>query len=335
MVIFHFRDAIGLPTDSLGYQLIEKGYLAVDFFFVLSGFVIYLNYHHSLNNFSSGEIFQFILKRFARVYPLHLFLMIIFLINPIAILLASQSANLDSRYNVGYYISSIFMIQNWGFYDELAWNIPAWSISTEFAAYILFPLMSLSMRYFGKSFLLHCLSLLLLSILIIMLFWLSGYSSIGDGIARVGVLRCILEFFMGVVVANFYVFSRQSVEKYNGALLFAAVIMALFASILNLPDYILSPIIFAFLVLSFSCSIPFFGTLLGGRCIFYLGEISYSTYLVHYFIKDWVKFLSTEVGLLQFVVYIFLVFVASVILYKYVECPGRDILRRLFVKPTV
>ena len=69
----HFR------IDSFIYQnqFVGNSYLWVDFFFVLSGFVIALNYQFKIKNFHS--LFTFQAKRFVRLYPLHLILLFIFL----------------------------------------------------------------------------------------------------------------------------------------------------------------------------------------------------------------------------------------------------------------
>jgi peptidoglycan/LPS O-acetylase OafA/YrhL len=75
------------------------------------------------------------------------------------------------------------------------------------------------------------------------------------------------------------------------------------------------------------CGDYLFSTVLGSPFFHYLGVISYSTYLSHYLIKDWVKFVSDTLGLLQFAMYILICLVASHILYKLIEEPSRRILK--------
>ena len=72
VAVSHFR------IDSFIYQnqFIGNSYLWVDFFFVLSGFVIALNYQYKIKNFQS--LFAFQAKRFIRLYPLHLILLFMF-----------------------------------------------------------------------------------------------------------------------------------------------------------------------------------------------------------------------------------------------------------------
>src|SRR5207253_1604119 len=81
---------------------------------------------------------RFFVARFARIYPLHAFMMAVLLLNPLAQLFSRAGLD-DARYDPSYFFLSLLMIQNWGFTGHLAWNIPAWSISTEWFAYFLFP----------------------------------------------------------------------------------------------------------------------------------------------------------------------------------------------------
>ncbi len=75
VVLYHIKHWLhAYPiTENLGF-LYNKGYLAVDFFFILSGFIIAFNYRNQfLDKFTTQKYGIFIYKRFARVYPLHFF----------------------------------------------------------------------------------------------------------------------------------------------------------------------------------------------------------------------------------------------------------------------
>jgi peptidoglycan/LPS O-acetylase OafA/YrhL len=136
VVLFHMRALLApwLPGPVLAF--LGAGNIAVDLFFLLSGFVIYLNYAERLE---SGRVSakEFLFRRFARIYPLHLLILLGFLLYVSAALLFG-SARIEDE-NFDYFVASLFLVQNWGFTDALKWNVPAWSISTEFAAYLLFP----------------------------------------------------------------------------------------------------------------------------------------------------------------------------------------------------
>src|SRR5882672_4558154 len=193
IVLHHFREYLPvLDNASTGY-VIGRGYLAVDLFFELSGFVIALNYGKFFRHFSMGEWFRFLGRRLARIYPLHILMLFIFLLNPLVIGVLASRPDFE-RYDPGYFVLSIFLMQNWGFKHLLAWNIPAWSISTEWMAYLLFPAICwITIRFArsrGHSFLLAGLLMAVLAA-----GFMAFHTALGEAVARTGLFRCVLEFW--------------------------------------------------------------------------------------------------------------------------------------------
>ena len=85
-VAFHnMRVYLPLAPDGLLAAVAQRGYLAVDLFFVLSGFVLQINYGRAMRNPSWTAIRAFAIARAARVYPLHLFMCLVFLLNPVVL----------------------------------------------------------------------------------------------------------------------------------------------------------------------------------------------------------------------------------------------------------
>src|SRR5690348_15459747 len=91
VAIYHFREYLPLPPESWILAVIARGFYAVDLFFILSGFVVQLNYSHLFVVPTKRSFHEFAIARFARVYPLHLFVMGLFLLNPLAITVFSRS----------------------------------------------------------------------------------------------------------------------------------------------------------------------------------------------------------------------------------------------------
>lgn len=323
VVFYHFREAMGAGGGHPWLDtLFGHGYLAVDLFFILSGFVIAYNYAHFFTHLNWSDVRSFYAKRIARIYPLHIFLLVLFLLNPIALHLFSASGELGSRYDPAYFLQSVFLVQNWGFAQELAWNIPAWSISTELAAYLMFPLVVFVLKRLSVPLLLLGYASFLAALYLI--FHSNGLESLGHEIARLGLYRCALQFFMGVVLGLMWVKYFEA----RGAISRGALLVAVALISTQWMSGWLSNLLF--IPLTFTCTILYLlnerslGSItLSHPVLVYLGEISYSTYLVHYFVKDWVKFLSAEFDLLQFFVYGLAVLVASMVLYRYVEVPFR------------
>ena len=332
---YHFRDYLPATPDSWIVAIAARGFYAVDLFFILSGFVLHLNYSHLFLSPNREAFQKFAAARFARVYPLHLFMMLVFLFNPLMIAIFSRQGlgQTESRYNSIDYVLSLFLIQNWGFGDHGGWNIPSWSISTEFAAYILFPMASYFILRRIHSSAGAILAAITLLGTISIVFWSAGAASLGENIAELGLPRCVLEFLTGMVLCSW--FQRRGPAKGSvGPLVCAAVILTIcFAG--RVPDYLGVPAAFVLIVFGLTAPTGPISNLLSWRPLLYLGEISYATYMVHYFIKDWVKFLLVRDGVpnwLVFSTFVVVTLLASVALYKWVEVPWRSRLRALNYK---
>ena len=110
--------------------LFLHGYLGVDLFFVLSGFVISMVYgawFTGAGGLRGAAYVRFLLRRVARIWPLHAFVLLV-------LIGTGTGAAVLSPQLVA---ANLVMVQAWGL--SIAINPPAWSVSTEFLAYLLFP----------------------------------------------------------------------------------------------------------------------------------------------------------------------------------------------------
>src|SRR2546423_13953147 len=99
VVLYHFRDEVPkvLFGDTL-YSVISHGDLAVDFFFELSGFVIALRYADQFSRPNWVGYKEFLIARLARLYPAYISVLVLFIANPISILLFSTIKDPGQRY---------------------------------------------------------------------------------------------------------------------------------------------------------------------------------------------------------------------------------------------
>lgn len=322
VVLYHFHPA-GLPSPLTAF--IRHGYLAVDLFFVLSGFVIWLNYAPSLLEPSWASTGKFLRARLARIWPLHAVMSALYLLVPASVLLFSAMGDPGPRFEPSYYVASLFLVHNWGWFDEIGWNVPSWSISTEWAAYLLFPL-AVPVLLFVRTTAARLAAILFLLGGIGMLFDATRTVSLGDDIPHLGLARCLLEFSIGATLCQLYLDGATG----NRALLLgaSALLTLTYAAGIAL-DWAVMPAAFACLIMALTTGR---NRLLGSRVLAWLGEISYSTYLAHYFIKDWTKFLLVRPGIPEWVVfaaYLSATLVASVLLYRWVEKPGQKWIKQL------
>jgi peptidoglycan/LPS O-acetylase OafA/YrhL len=329
VVIYHFRDALpqGVPAAFVSFA--ASGYMAVDLFFELSGFVIALNYFGHFETYAPRRHLGFLGLRIARIYPLHAFMLLLFLLNPLSLKLFSTSGTIGDQYGFDYYFLSVVLMQNWGITRDLGWNVPAWSISTEWFAYLIFPALVWFFRHSVRD---RATTLALLAMLLVVLAGCAhAAGGLGDNIPTFGLLRCLLEFCIGICLYRLQQHRPPHAATSRMSFLLALLCFVGFA-VFSLPDYAIMPLGFALLIYALLDENRLPARLLRARVFEWLGLVSYSTYLVHYFAKDWVKFLTPEARLttgIPFLAYVVAVFVASPLLYYFVEVPGRRTLRAL------
>jgi peptidoglycan/LPS O-acetylase OafA/YrhL len=330
VVLFHIRRSIaGLPEAAMA--VLAKGYLAVDFFFLLSGFVIWLSYADRLGTAGLAAVPDFLRRRVARIWPLHGFM----LGCALALALAMRASGRETpHFPLAELPLHLLLLQNWGFTGALTWNDPAWSISCELAAYLLFPLLALSIdwRRVPSPAVIGAIAALI--VLLHAVFARDGALQLGQDIPRLGVIRCVLEFAAGTATAALWLRWRGG-RALPAALLGALMLAGWLAGMV--PETLAVPAGFAVLLLALALSAGRKGNPLEGRALHWLGEISYATYLGHYLLWFAFKLVLVEdahavpwplIGL-----YLALVLASSAALYVWVERPAQRWINALGIPP--
>ncbi|MEZ4482996.1 MAG: acyltransferase [Dehalococcoidia bacterium] len=146
VVLYHFRADIKLlmPRSEPVWPLMDSGYAGVDVFFVLSGFIITYTYLEQLKEPGRATTMRFLGFRLARIYPVHLFTLAVFavIVTPGSITGVGPA---DIWRNIAStdFVRQLVLIHGWGWDGNRAWNYPAWSISSEWMAYLAFPAVAL------------------------------------------------------------------------------------------------------------------------------------------------------------------------------------------------
>lgn len=330
-----FYHSLGLMGDSVSGPLrnvIAHGYLAVDLFFLLSGFVIFLSYHVAVSKNFPHSVGKFYWNRLARIYPLHLVMLGGYLLLFLAFTHFSSSGAAPTTYTWSSFIQSMFLVHMW-VGSDLTWNVPSWSISSEWFVYLFFPLMAYSLRKLRGGVAAHLVVIAAVALLLHLIYSLSGLHSLGSEIPRMALVRTMLEFLMGVFIGSLFVNHKDFLEKTSGVSFVGFIILSGLYAFTDLPDYSLIPIAFALLIAYLSVTSSWLTALLSRPSLVYLGEISYSTYMVHYLVYDLFKagFVSNihQVNQLYLWLSFGVVFVLSVLLHHAVDTPSQRYFRRL------
>ncbi len=322
VVLYHIGFELSFYLPDWTNTLVHSGYLAVDFFFVLSGFVIAYTYQAALmERFDKGTLWQFYLKRVARIYPLHLLILLLYVGYTLLFVIFDRGFPGSERFSIDGFVTSLFLISNWGIIDYLPWNVPAWSISAEMGAYLLFPLLCVLLSKVHNRAA-TVLAVAVISLTIGLMYQWVGTKNIGDHIAKLGLVRCVGEFALGMVVFQLYQRS-QSYSQWPLWLL-ATIGCVVIGQQLNLLNYWYIPLTM-FLFIIGMVSLESSRTIQVPRFWVWLGEISYSVYLSHYLIRDLFKLvLETEQPpIWWFILYVATVILCSHVLYHRVELPAQ------------
>jgi len=325
VVIFHTRAALVGTLPPWLIALAGKGYLAVDLFFILSGFVLWHTYGERLRGGGMAGAMRFWWRRFARIWPLHGAILSVFVALAALLALTGRDTSMYPWHELPLHG---LLIQNWGFTSVLSWNDPAWSISCEMAAYLLFPAMALApWARLGRAALLGLAAALLVAIW--GLYRQAGADSLMVLVPQLGLWRCLLEFSLGNIVCLLW-----RGWSHGPALPWAVAGGALLGGLaLGWPETAFMPLCFAALILALALDHGVVARLLASRALLYLGEISYSTYLAHFllFVLFKLAFVhdTPHIGLSQLGAYLALVLASSMALYHGVEKPAQRWLNAL------
>jgi peptidoglycan/LPS O-acetylase OafA/YrhL len=285
--LFHFRNIVQFISPSSTY-LLSKGYLMVDLFFIMSGFIMCHVYRQSFETGLTVKKFKrFFVARFARIYPLHLFVLIILIL-----WIAKMGFGpLGTVMDPAAIPTNLLLIHSFGIHKVFTWNVPSWSISAEWWAYMVFPFLVLFL-YRWKKLAAAGLFLFVIIAYLALMFWLPRRDPF-DPAAIVphdldisfdyGFLRGLAGFISGMLVYEIYgsgLFRKFFQNDLTALLLIGCTLLCLHIG-MNDGFYI---ILFAGLVYTFACNNGRLHIICNNRLAQYLGKISYSIYMTGVFV---------------------------------------------------
>jgi peptidoglycan/LPS O-acetylase OafA/YrhL len=289
------------------------GYLGVDVFFLLSGFILSYAYRSWFaDGLRRSKLYDFAVARVARLYPLHLFALALMILAWWAgHRFFHVTPNNEESYTVPAVFANLFLVQEW--FRLGSPNPVSWSISVELASYLIFPfaitLTARMPKWWGFAALPVFLAMALL--------------------APVRLLRGVAEFYFGF--SAFSLVTQYPPLRLPPWATLAALLLPFYLSFF-LGREILPAVIpcFCLAIAGITSNEDWLCRLSRSKPVWYLGEISYSIYMMQWFV--WVFFkhaVSRQTSFLETHPYLLIGIALSTILavasvtYRIIEMPVR------------
>lgn len=272
VVVFHYGCTVA-PFNFFEH-FFRSGNLAVGYFFVLSGFVLYWAYRDRI--FTYGD---FIRRRFARIAPAYYFALLLAISIPLHHLLV-QGTVLPERFGQQVLLNAAF-IQSFFPGNALSINSPAWSLSIEVFFYCLFPVLLLLSKRWIRPFIWFVVLFFIASqaihFLLIEKFHPVFPSAIHEFIFYYPLFH-LNEFMVGMVGA--YLLSKvkaRSIRMSSLALFICVILLVNYMpNAISLHNGLLAPV-YTLLIMALAMEQPF---MLRAKPLVFLGEISYGIYIL-------------------------------------------------------
>lgn len=305
------QTVFGLPI--IIFTLFSQGWIAVELFFILSGFIMV--HAHPLGAQTWAAYSRFVHKRFARIWPVHILVLSVCWL----MIGAHEWGHTPSLFD---YVRSITLTHAWWNYNHAIWNDPSWSLSAEWGAYLTFPLCFLLMKVKKPG-----LWMLLGSVgYAVFNAFLSSHNL--HLVVESGLLRAVPCFALGVLAYRYRQLNPHIDESAADILGF----ITFLALICGDGTWEIVPLLL-FWLLALSYGKGRIAGWLGKPVMQFMGKISFALYMVHYpllqiLIKaiggmDGLKAMETFPAAAFVMGLWFITIGVAIVIHKYVEIPSQ------------
>ncbi|WP_315836259.1 acyltransferase [Bradyrhizobium prioriisuperbiae] len=328
IVLYHFGNVPLLGPGTAPYYRVPHGYLAVDLFFMLSGFVMAYIYRDAFRSDGLRNFYDFMVKRVARLYPAYWVIAALYLLKLALGLDRDMLSSFDAYDAVG----NVLMLTGWGLHVYPLIGV-SWAASSELGSYLVLPVLLVVMFQRGLVVSLLATAAALGAVVVIAM---SGLGSAGpldvtSGNSFLPLLRAVAGFALGLAIFRFsHLLDGLSMMAQDllvaGLTIAIVVVGVLFHH--DLPIYLL----FIPFVALLSRDGRLAQLLYGNPLVYHLGAISYSIYLMHqlfvsFAVRTARHFGATPLAYATCVaVALATIWLLSWLCYRHVEMPGRKFL---------
>jgi len=345
IALFHASTIDSMAPGLKQISLIHNAWISVDLFFVLSGFVMFLRYGSQLQ--TSHEATGFVLRRFGRLYPLHLVTLILFLVVWMAMQTVKWLLLVNFDVTVGHQplfdpeqvngldlLSNVLLLHGVGLHWTDALNYPSWTVSLEMWTYLVFLMVCMvASRPASRIWIFVLLGAASFGWFIHKAMTIDGFVAFFQ--AERSYMRILMSFSIGVIAAVWHQRRRTIGSGVGWAQALAVGAVIVYLAVLQQSEQwlLIGPVLFGLLVLSLSSDEGWLARGLSGRVCGWLGERSYSIYLIHAtLLMAFSALARLTPGPAQwalFGAYLLAVLGAAQVLYTRIEVPWRDRFRDL------
>lgn len=315
-------------------------YLGVDLFFVLSGFILTHNYLSDFGRVTPGNYGRFLWARLARLYPVHIFTLMMLVFGVALGNYLDMSFNAPDRLTMSDFFHHLLLTHAWGMGRPDAWNGPAWSISAEWFAYLLFPFIAVALTRVNSP------RVAWAGVFVAYLFLYAFLGSEGPAFAPpLGydrpLVRVTTQFIAGCFL--YRVYQSGWGEHFRWSWIATGCVIALLIYMFSHPpqhdlSVVPAPIL-ALFILALARSQTGIAAILATPIFVFWGEVSYALYMTHGVLAmvlgkvlhaERFEHASVVMKINVLGAYVVLISVLAIATYLLVEKPSRNWMRKLF-----
>jgi len=335
--VVHAGEFFGLLVPALAPGLLVYGrahYFALDTFFLLSGYVITAGYRRKFASRPMLSTYaRFLWSRLSRFYPLHLAVLIALVL----VVGAAQVAGVrfDRVGDAGDVLRHVVLVQGWGGAESLTWNVPAWTISSQWFGYLIAPVVVMGVVRLRRSTTVVACYVASLAVV------LAAYAVLGFDdehlTAAAPLWRAVGGFVAGALLFHLAAVGSRIPAlcgRWTGPLVVLLLGMVVGLSVMDLPTMVAEPLL-GLVLLGVAQERGAISRMLASRGTVWLGQLSVALYLTHYpYLMlasrvvtperfpgawGWVGILVLSLGALG----------TAYVAYVLIEIPGTNLMRRM------
>jgi peptidoglycan/LPS O-acetylase OafA/YrhL len=245
---------------------------------MLSGFVLmHVHGEEFQKNISIQNSKRFLLLRLARIYPLHL----LALFSMLGLQLIDTG--IDGLRTPFSFMTQLLLVASWGFNSSLSWNLPSWSLSSEWMGYLLFPLLAFGAGKLRQRIWQMAAIVAVFSTFYWLMFRSPYFMNYSNGLGAT--VRVLCGMCTGILLQQLH--NTRKISQPSWTLLFWLCVPIALTTMTDisgtrLKESVWAVIMMGGLLLAASRATGWAMLPLNHKAAIYMGEISYAIYILHY-----------------------------------------------------